>query len=360
MNRAAKIITSAAVGLSLLAFSPKAFTQNKPTPEPIKKETPKPAKKGNGTRTLCTGDTLHLNGLAPEGSKAKLKVLASKNAVAASKWVTSNGKPGYFSGRLTYKAGKKQQTIPVSVIFKSCESEYASSLPASKPADKAHMVSSVRHRHLRDFFKMSPLEDTRSYGGAILFMDGYGIPNIGVNMDYRVKRLNDNWAIRSSITISIGMKKFHSSGRVDGVTTADSTFRDASARNIETYASLGLEGGTGNLSAVAGPILGIVYANGKFNETAYFRSHGGKAISYTTAYSYDRWKSFIGLMCSFSANFDVVKLTFFADAKWAISVDGSNVPDPNSKRIFNYGVSIKFPLKSSGSSRQQGHISPGR
>jgi len=363
MNRTAKLIAAAATGLFLLASGPRAFSQSKMAPEPIKKVASASSKKSNGTRTLCTGDTLFLKGYAPKGAKLRLKEAASKNTKATNAWVASNGKPGYFSGRLTYKAGKVKKTIPVSVKFKKDESAYAyaPSQPSEKSPEKAFKAPAGYSTHrtgMRDFFRMSPLEDTRAYGGAVFFMDGYGVPNLGVNMDYRVKRLNDNWAIRSSVTMAVGAQKFSISGPC--VALGDSAFREASARNIETYLSLGLEAGTGRLSVVLSPIIGVANSNGKFNETVYFMSSSGKMDSRTALYDFGRWKSFVGLMCSVSANFDVVKLTLFADAKWAMVLDGDAVPDPHAKRILNYGVSFKFPLRSFSSPRSRGYNLPSR
>jgi len=361
MNRTAKLIATAATGLFLLASGPRAFSQSKMAPEPIKKVSAS-SKKSNGTRTLCVGDTLFLKGLAPAGSKPKLRAFASKNAAATKDWVASNGKPGHFSGQLIYKSGNVEKVIPVSVRFKDSKADYAYLQPDGPLPERA--LQGIPKRPLqkpgmRDFFRMSPLEDTRAYGGAVIFIDSYGVPNIGVNLDSRVKRLGDNWAIRSSITIAVGAKKFRISGFGEG-TRGDSVFREANARNIETYASLGLEFGTGNLSVVASPFIGVVLAAGKCSETSFFSSSSGGTTSYTSIFSYNRWKSFTGLTCSFSANFDVVKVAVFADVKWAIAVDGFPVPDSHAKSILNYGVSIKFPLRSFGASRSGGHYLPSR
>jgi len=338
MNKAAKIIAGAAM-VALLASSPGAFSQKQFQQEKPLSGAPKPAQGKGGTLRLCQFDTLDMRQMVPPGSRPRLKVFSSKNVSEKKLLVTSTQElPGHFSGRLTYRDGRMKRTVPVTVKFGDClaESAYLRSNPAAEKPRRQPPGA------LRDFFRWTPLEDTRAYGGAVLSMDGYGVPNAGVALDGRVSRLGPNWAIRSSITITVGAKKFRIKGYCEGL-GGDTVFREAAARNMETYAKLGLEFGTGSLSLVAGPILGVAFSSGKFSETVYFPSGAGIG-SQTESYSYSGWKSFAGLSCTFSANFGAAKVSLFADMKWAISVNRDGVPDSRSHSIADYGVSITFPL----------------
>ena len=121
-NRAVKTIAKAcatAAVVSLLIFSPRAFSQDKgkPAPEPIKSglsfQPSSKKEKVKGSRTYNLGDTVRLASFAGPG--ATLKVFSKKNVKVKGMMVISyKDAPGYLTGRLT-APGK--QPVPISITF---------------------------------------------------------------------------------------------------------------------------------------------------------------------------------------------------------------------------------------------------
>ncbi|MFA6908011.1 MAG: hypothetical protein WC263_04250, partial [Candidatus Micrarchaeia archaeon] len=371
MNRATKAAAAAAAGLFLLAHCPAFPQKSKPAPDPVQREISRFLKNAKDAKTLHSGDTLRV-GQIP-GAKGIRLITFSERGTA----VSGNGKrlivvgcsdgPGYYSGQLQYRQNGRFFTGQVSVYFapKAAPPIYGFShickdfeeVGAPEKTGPLKTAPSQgrpgRYRphpvHLRDFFGWPMLEDTRAYGGAIVSVDGYGVPNIGLNWDARAARIGKHGAFRYAITATCGAKKFHISG-IGGGSMSDygagsTIYLDASARAVETYISMGIEFGSGHLSLAVSPLLGVGTSFGKCLITTYRASSSGKVLPLTVSDEYGRWRIFSGANASFSMNFDIAKLVVFGNFKGAFSVEGYPVvPDRNETCIWSYGVILQVPL----------------
>ena len=379
MKSAARATIIAAVGLSLLALCPRAaFSQSKMAPENISSGVSKPplaasgksSNKKDNTIHLYSGDTLRLSSIAAPGAKKmRLVSITANNSRAVGKGnhsmvVSTSGGPGSYKGQLQYVLGKQSFHVPVQVSFIPKEPAVAyhfpcvakigkDFVPKEAPSDPApRKANATAHKysriHLRDFFGYPPLEDTRAYGGAICYLDQYGILNLGLSVDSRVKRLSSHCALRLSLTAAIGTKNI----RIGGVSGASSSRFDggsittsyATALGSETYVSFGLEQGSGHIAGLFSLMLGINHAVGSGAETTYHITSAGHDKPSVLDFDLNRWKSFIGIMASLSMNFDIAKLTLFSDVKWAIKAEGYPVPDPYARQIIDCGVMVKLPV----------------
>ena len=189
-NRAAKAIATAAVGLFLLTSSPKAFSQSKMAPEPIKKEASNAAKKGDGRQTLCLRDTADLAKIY--GSSPKIKVFSQSNVKIRKNKLFCTGATGSFSGRL-YGGAKP---MPISVRFTDCSQPlarkakpdaYAYLPEGEKPAAASSYFGKSKPRpssqkkqsgfRAEGFYDIRPISMS---AGASFYTNEYGMPSIGV------------------------------------------------------------------------------------------------------------------------------------------------------------------------------------
>ncbi|GEM_PF-3773209 len=296
MKKAAKFIAGAAM-VALLAFSPKAFSQQPLFADSAAAAATKSRAPGKGNiYRLCTYDTLRLRELAPAGSKPKFKAFSSKNARIKGMSITSTGAvPGFVSGRLSYKNGKTTRTLPITAKFSDCNAESVYLQKTGPTMERAHR----RYAAPRSFFRLSPLEDNIASVGVTCYLDRYLIPNIGVITDLRAARLSDNWALRFDITFTIGLSKMKLAGEaqndIDSRQSGNLTTREASARNIATSVCLPFEWGTGNFSVLFGPSIGVKMATGKYTESRYYCRLGVPSLLGSSEAGYSFWTQYLGL-----------------------------------------------------------------
>ncbi|MFA5930570.1 MAG: hypothetical protein WC861_06835 [Candidatus Micrarchaeia archaeon] len=377
MNCTARTIVKAGatalLGLSLSTFSPAFSQKSKMAPDQIQKEITRFYKSNKDAKTLYSGDTLRArDASAPEAKKIRLICSRAKNVQVLgdgrkSMAISTPGVPGYFSGQLQYTQNGRFFSKDISLVFlpKPAPPTYEFSfickdfVEVEAPEKNAPLKKAVasgkpgRYRphpiHLSDFFGWPRLEDTRAYGGAIISMDGYGVPNLGLNWDARAARIGKHCAFRYAITATYSAKKFHISGIGWGSMSAfgsgTTAFLEASARTVETYLSMGLEFGSGHLSLTLSPLLGVNNSWGNCQTTTYTNSSSGKVLPVVNSVAYGRWKIFTGANASFSMNFDIVKLAVFGNVKGAFSVEGYPVvPDANRTYTWAYGIAVQIPL----------------
>ena len=361
MNRAAKAITTAAVGLAFLAISPKfVFSQRKPAPDPIQKEITGFLKYNKCAKTLRCGDTLKVSDALPFGvKKITLRPIKSKNVRTAGKGeksmvICDKGEPGYFSGRLQFEhlgciLNKNisfvfyQRDGPTTFAFSHLFKDFVEiPLPA-----KPNISKSIKTPNRSFFGASSILENSEGVGIGLSY--SFNVPYVDV-MAIKHWKLNktNNWAFNVVFEFSVSTRQvidgnFHQYQNIPAIS------KDVvAARNFTISPYPVFEFGNATCSALFGPKITLFHRSGNIKPvTIYtngFRTEGD-------SHSYSFWKATAGIYMGIKVNVGKhLSFTLDYDPSYAFMIAGRRIERPDMQEdgllnLGNIGINVVYRFR---------------
>ena len=363
-NLAGKTIAAAAIGLSLLMISPRAFSQSKPASEPIGKEAPK-ARKSNGAYLLNSGDTLFAKKVAGDGAEnARLVVFSKSKGIKMKKnaFATCPG-TGSLSGRVDYFQGGKQKAKPFTAKFVPRAPVPKAPVVAFSimPSSKVGLVETIlcpkkeqkapARAPRAGFFRISPLPSASAAMGPI-FSYSSGLPSMGVTME-NGWALSSQMAFNIKLVMSASLAKQNIEGNFYFYKNIPAFSKEVvSARNYSASIILPFEWGTKNFSILFGPLVGVSTSSGKF-KTLTIYSNGYTLESNSSSYAC--WKTYVGFSAEAKANIgESISIAAFYRPEFAFMVDRYEIPMDNVWRFSELGIAIVYKFRISKESHFRG------